>query len=236
MRDAGRIPMPDLDRKLSEANALLKEAGLPLCDSLEPVADGDTANPNAIGHAGSRKYVIKTIFRYPDTLAEQFRTAVWFHAHRDLPVPEHYCYAIDSEALPLMIMEWMPEEQIRLVLPAASVEEGEVIAKDWGRCFAHFHTTQIPDGLITSRPDTAGMYWGDDERFNNAMAKIDAMCDENLWTRRFCERIKRFLQDRRGDFVQDAQVGLKIRTWTREIFWLYVGQVHGYRLYWIGNG
>ena len=59
MRTEGRVQFPDFDLLLSETNKLLSERGLPECSRIEAVADGDTANPNVIGFANERKYVVK---------------------------------------------------------------------------------------------------------------------------------------------------------------------------------
>ena len=152
MPSADRIPMPESGSLLNEANSLLRQAGLPICDSLEPVADGDTTNPTVIGHAPTREYVIKTIQPrplrgVPLSLSQQCTVANWFGEERNLPVPRHLCSATNSERLPLIIMDRSPGEQLRLALSTASPATGRAIARDWGRCLARLHTTETPDWL-----------------------------------------------------------------------------------------
>ena len=52
--------MPPLARLFSEANQLLSANGLPVCERVEPVDDGDTMNPTVFG-VGQRGYVIKCL-------------------------------------------------------------------------------------------------------------------------------------------------------------------------------
>ena len=159
MRASRRVPMPDLDLMLNQANALLEEAELPVCESIHPVSDGDTANPTVIGYSPSHQYVVKAIFRHPDTLSDQLRNANWFRAHRSLPVPKHLCHAKGREQLPLMIMEWMPGEQLRLALPSMDRESGIEVARDWGQCLARLHSTDFSEGKTSNTPESAREYW-----------------------------------------------------------------------------
>ena len=95
MRATDRVPVPDLDDLLCEVNSLLEAARLPLCNTLRPVDDGDTMNPNVYGFAdGHRRYVIKSVVEQsvrgePFTLQEYCEVANWFRNERGLPVPAH---------------------------------------------------------------------------------------------------------------------------------------------------
>jgi len=60
-RAPSRISMPDLDLMLEESNRLLTSRGLPPCRSLEPMADGDTANPTAVLLSPQARYVVKVV-------------------------------------------------------------------------------------------------------------------------------------------------------------------------------
>ncbi|MDE0422780.1 MAG: aminoglycoside phosphotransferase family protein [Gammaproteobacteria bacterium] len=131
--------MPDLARLLDETNLLLTANGLPACHSLAPVKDGDTANPNAIAYSAGRKYVVKVTQRHPDTLERQLEIANALRDATDLPIPRHYCCANERGRLPLMIMEWLPGEQLRTVLAAAEHEDLRELCAGLAVCLATFH-------------------------------------------------------------------------------------------------
>lgn len=200
------VPMPDLDLMLQEANAILEEADWPRCHSITPVADGDTANPNVIGYAETRKYVIKATFRHPDTLAQQLHTANWFQEHRALPIPRHLGHATSPHQLPLMVMEWLPGDQLRLALGALDRENASVMAQDWGRCLARMHTSQVPEGLIQSSPESEMSYWSNPERYETAFDQVDALDD--FWTSNLRDHIKQFLKER-GDSLDGIRPGIR---------------------------
>lgn len=207
--------MPNLDLMVREANVLLERANLPRCTFLEPVGDGDTINPIVIGHSFPRRYVIKVAFGHPQrgtpvSLAEQHHTANWFRENRNLPIPEHLCHASPQDPLPLMVMEWMPGDQLRLALPRLSSEGGKRVAQDWGHNLARLHSTQVPDGMITSTLETATGEWGDRERFQKVLQSIDGLRSSRKWLRRLRDEIQRFLQDRLDAF-NDAPLGIMKR-------------------------
>lgn len=148
MRPPHRAPMPELGRMLRETNELLTTAGLSVCESVHPVADPDTASPTVIGHQGGRpRYVIKAIFRHPEALRRQLEVANSVRTETGLPIPRHLCCAKGEESLPLMVMEWMPGEQLRTMLPSLSRADGRTLTRDWGRCLARFHTATHPPAL-----------------------------------------------------------------------------------------
>lgn len=135
--------MPEFSQILEEANELLIQHNLPLCDKIEPVADQDTANPVVIGYADNRKYVIKCNVRFPITLEKQLFIANLIAERSGLPIPMHLCCSQKGKGLALMIMEWMPGEQIRLLLPRISKDKAKILTQDWGCCIAKFHSTKI---------------------------------------------------------------------------------------------
>ncbi|MYA17650.1 MAG: aminoglycoside phosphotransferase family protein, partial [Gammaproteobacteria bacterium] len=139
MRPPNRSPMPDLARLLDETNLLLTANGLPACHSLAPVKDGDTANPNAIAYSAEGKYVVKVTQRHPDTLDRQLEIANALRNTTDLPIPRHYCCANEQGRLPLMIMEWLPGEQLRTVLAAAEHDDLRKLCAGLAACLATFH-------------------------------------------------------------------------------------------------
>lgn len=139
MRSVGRARFPDLDELLTEINCLLEENNLPRCNKILPVADGDTANPNVIGFADTRKFVIKISLRYPDSLQKQLQIANALKHRSNLPIPEHLCYTSDSGKLPLMVMAWLPGKQLRIALQKAKCEQLDTLGKSLGRSLSVFH-------------------------------------------------------------------------------------------------
>ncbi|MYD98414.1 MAG: aminoglycoside phosphotransferase family protein [Gammaproteobacteria bacterium] len=156
MRAPSRSPMPDLDFLLKETNLLLASNGLPTCHSLAPVADGDTANPNAIAYSSERRYVVKVTQRHPHTLNHQLHVANALRDIADLPIPQHYCCATKGSRLPLMIMEWLPGAQLRTVLASAEHDELRKLCASLASCLATFHH---PDHL-TLVPKAEGQHSG----------------------------------------------------------------------------
>ena len=51
-----------------------------------------------------------------------------------------------------MIMEWMPGDQLRRVLPSLSPEDAHELCRDWGCCVARFHHARVP-GMVQVRGD-----------------------------------------------------------------------------------
>ncbi len=143
MRPAHRAPMPDLDRILAEANELLARAGLPPCESVQPVSDQDTANPVVMGRAADRRYAIKVCLVRPNDLERQLAIANLIAERSGLPIPRHLCCATAPGRLPLVAMEWMQGDQLRVVLPSLDVGGAAELARDWGRSMARFHDTRI---------------------------------------------------------------------------------------------
>lgn len=139
MRAPNRSPMPDLARLLEETNILLAAHGLPTCHALAPVSDGDTANPNAIAYATGRKYVVKVTQRYTDTLDRQLEIANALLDATDLPIPRHCCCTNERSRLPLMVMEWLPGEQLRTVLATAEQDDLRKLCASLAACLATFH-------------------------------------------------------------------------------------------------
>lgn len=193
-RPSSRVAMPDLGEMLEECNHLLSAAGLPLCTALKPIADGDTANPTAVGVSASRRYVVKAVFRHPDSLPAQVRAANWFRDELDLPVPRHFGHSAPESDLPLVVMEWLPGEQLRLVLPTCSTPDAFRIARTWGRCLGVMHVAEPPDDCLTEHPPTPGSYWWEPEQFENALVLIERLASLDTPTRR---QMARFIEDRR---------------------------------------
>ena len=139
MRAPNRSPMPDLALLLDEINLLLQANGLPQCRELEPVLDGDTANPNVVAYSDELKYVVKVTQRHPDTLNEQLKIANAIREVTDLPIPFHHCCSNVDDRFPLMIMDWLPGEQLRVVLSAAEEANLRRLCANLGACLANFH-------------------------------------------------------------------------------------------------
>lgn len=139
MRAPNRSPLPDLALLLEETNRLLAANGLPTCHTLAPVSDGDTANPVVVGHASERKYVVKVTRRHSETLDHQLEVANALRDATDLPIPTHYCCARKGDLLPLMVMEWLPGEQLRTVLATAHGQDLKELCNSLATCLATFH-------------------------------------------------------------------------------------------------
>lgn len=164
MRASGRASLPDLGLVLTEANKALLEAGLPSCAEVKPVADGDTANPTLIAKGAERLYVVKVVQPRadlpPQSLSDQCRIANEVRQRSDLPIPQHLCSVEEPGRLPLIVMEWMPGQQVRLVLPRLSRQQSDALCEDWGRCMARLHAPDLVD-VAALRHDPAGFaqYW-----------------------------------------------------------------------------
>ena len=144
MRAPDRSPLPNMSVLLDETNLLLAINGLPTCHAVAPVSDGDTANPTVIAYSNERKYVVKVTQRYPYTLDRQRQVANGLCDTTNLPIPRHYCCANERSRLPLMIMEWLPGEQLRLVLVTAKRRDLRILCNSLAVCLATFHN---PDHL-----------------------------------------------------------------------------------------
>lgn len=145
MRPPGRSPLPDLGPLLDETNRLLAAKGLPICHSVTPVPDGDTANPNVIAEARDCRYVVKVTERHPDTLDHQLEVANALRDRTNLPIPHHLCCAQVGDPLPLMVMEWLPGEQLRVVLAPAEGNNLHRVCASLGACLAGFHDPEHLD-------------------------------------------------------------------------------------------
>lgn len=143
MRAPNRSPMPDLALLLDEINLLLQANRLPQCRELEPVLDGDTANPNVVAYSDELKYVVKVTQRHPDTLNEQLKIANAIREVTDLPIPLHHCCADKGDRFPLMIMEWLPGQQLRTVLGSAAESDLPRLCANLGECLAIFHDPNL---------------------------------------------------------------------------------------------
>ena len=137
--------MPDLELLLRESNELLAKNDLPRCQNIVPVSDGDTANPNAIVFTHERKFVVKVTQRHPITLPQQLEVANSVRSATNLPIPEHYCCTDEGSTLPLMIMEWLPGEQLRTVLSTAQNANLEKLCASLAECLAEFHDPGLLD-------------------------------------------------------------------------------------------
>ncbi|MCY3811156.1 MAG: aminoglycoside phosphotransferase family protein [Gammaproteobacteria bacterium] len=152
MRAPSRTPLPDLALLLEETNLLLATNGLPTCHALAPVSDGDTANPVVVAHSSERKYVVKVTERHAETLDHQLEVANALRDATDLPIPQHYCCARKGDRLPLMIMEWLPGEQLRTVLATAHDQDLKTLCASLATCLANFHDPVH----LAAVPDTGG--------------------------------------------------------------------------------
>ena len=154
MRGPNRSPLPDLALLLEETNRLLATNGLPMCHALAPVSDGDTANPVVVAESRERKYVVKVTQRHSETLDRQLEVANALRDATDLPIPRHYCCARKGDRLPLMVMEWLPGEQLRTVLATANGQDLKKLCASLATCLATFHD---PVHLAVV-PDTEGEF------------------------------------------------------------------------------
>lgn len=149
--------MPDLTLLLDEINLLLQRKGLPQCRELEPVSDGDTANPNVIAYSSEHKYVIKVTQRHPDTLDQQLEIANAICDVTDLPIPHHHCCANKGDRFPLMIMDWLPGEQLRTALASAEESDLRRLCANLGECLAVFHDPNL--FALVTEPDNMFPSW-----------------------------------------------------------------------------
>jgi hypothetical protein len=152
-RPTTRIPAPDRAVLLAETNALLARHDLPPCLSLTTEGcDQDTANPVALGVAEDRRYVIKTMFRFPDSIVGVIAVANGVRARTGLPIPDHLCGSQPSDRLPLLVMAWMPGVQLRLALPAWAPSTTAGVCADWGRCAATWHRFPLENLAVPAGP------------------------------------------------------------------------------------
>ncbi len=202
-RPPNRDPMPDLDRLLQEANELLAEAGLPLCQPLQAVDDPDTANPTVLGLAGETRYVIKVCTRYPDTQVTQARLANEVARVTGLPIPRHYAAPQAEDRLPLLIMQWMPGEQLRLLLPALEADAAGALAQDWGRCVGTFHQADIDDAPPSDDPAASGQ--GLHRRMQH---DLDELLDRHAVSETQAKAVRVWLQSRAAAVQRPVLAGV----------------------------
>jgi aminoglycoside phosphotransferase (APT) family kinase protein len=201
--------MPDLDLLAQEANRLLARHGLPLCEFLAPASDQDTANPTVIGEAGGRKYVIKAVFRHPETLPHQLQIANLIREATGLPIPRHLCCADAGDRFPLMVMEWMPGEQLRLVLPALPHAQAQALARDWGRHVARFHHARLPDERRPTWLDPRNSYAQLVEWIARSTREKAARFGESgLWSAEEARAIEEYLAEREPSLAKPQAMGL----------------------------
>jgi len=193
--------MPDLERIRVDANCALQEAGLPTCSKVQPVADGDTMNPVVVGYTDGPRYVIKVVYPHATTwhakdlgknLAAAARVANEIRERTQLPIPEHYCISVDEEGrLPLVIMEFMPGEQLYRLLQRASDAECRDVCRDWGRCIARLHDPALID-LLDEPADAQREPHYDNTR---AKAYLQHHADSD-WHRANSSRIMAYIDER----------------------------------------
>ncbi|MBT7059254.1 MAG: aminoglycoside phosphotransferase family protein [Lentisphaerae bacterium] len=157
-------PMPPLGDILRETNDLLAAHRLPTCESVEPCEDPDSWNWVVFGCAdGVRKYAIKINIRHPDSLYGQRTIANAVRKASGLPIPVHYCCSQNSNGLALMVMEYMPGEQLRTALPRLEPTLATSVAEDLGKCLGRFHRTDLLEEnqrLVAIPVDTRALVHG----------------------------------------------------------------------------
>ena len=200
--------MPDLDIVLRETNRLLAERGLQQCEHVAPMADQDTANPTFIGSVDSPLYVIKASFRHPKTLEQQLCIANAVADSTGLPIPRHLCHASEPEPLPLMIMEWMPGEQLRTVLPAVDGEVAAELVRDWGGCIAKFHHAQLGPEPCADWPDLSEAHSGFVRWLRGIVhERLETLAKDSSWSAE-AGTVRTFLAERDESLDTPASPGL----------------------------
>ncbi len=159
MRPPHRSAMPDCVLLLEETNALLERNGLPPCQTISAISDPDTANPIVIAHARERRFVVKVTERHPDTLARQRDVANNLRAATDLPIPKHLCCTEAESKLPLMVMEWLPGDQLRTVLSKAKNGNLRKLCVSLAKCLSTFHDPRLNDITDESETDSGFPLW-----------------------------------------------------------------------------
>ena len=151
--------MPDLELLLEETNTLLARNGLPPCESVSPISDTDTANPIVIAIARHRRFVVKVTTRHPDTLNRQLEVANKVRTATDLPIPKHFCCAEIESNLPLMVMEWLPGDQLRNVLAEARSGNLLKLCISLANCLSTFHDPVLIDITDETETDSGFPLW-----------------------------------------------------------------------------
>ncbi len=200
--------MPDLDVVLRETNRLLTQHGLAECQSMEFAADQDTANVNLVGHAKDRRYAIKVRVRNLDTMDRQRCVANVLRERTGLPIPEHLCHSDEGDELPLVIMEHMPGEQLRLLFQSATDTQLEALARDWGRCIAQFHTTSIEPTDCGGWPDLAVTHAGYLDWQRAKIRETTSLLETIGWPADEVSAVRAYLSERDSSFDEPAAPGL----------------------------
>ena len=204
-----RAPTPDLEAALRETNRLLAANGLAECESIELAADQDTANVNLVGFAGERRYAIKIRVRNLDTMARQRCVANLLRERTSLPIPEHVCHSNEDDELPLVVMEHMPGEQLRLLFQSATDAQAEALARDWGRCIARFHSTRIEPEDCGGWPDLVTAHAGYLDWQRNKMQDAIALLETAPgWPSDQVAAVRDYLAERDSSFSEPAAPGL----------------------------
>jgi hypothetical protein len=195
-RPPGRIPMPDLEQVRTDANLALGRSGLPACTMVEPVADGDTMNPQVVGYTDGPRYVIKVVYPHATTwhgkdLGTAARIANELRKRTRLPIPEHYCILEEQGRLPLVVMEFLAGEQLRLALRRTPEAQCRALCGAWGRCIGQFHDPSLIAFL--DNPAAADLK----PSYDSALARAYlAQHDGSDWHRRNARRIVDYLEAR----------------------------------------
>ena len=200
--------MPDLDLIMRETNRLLAANDLPDCQSVEPVADRDTANVNLIGHAQDRRYAIKIRIRNLDTMVRQQCVANLLRERTGLPIPRHLCHSDESDELPLVVMEHMPGVQLRLLFQSAPDAQADALARDWGRCIARFHGTHIEPTDCGGWPDLETTHAGYLDWQRTKMRDAIGLIETTGWPEDEVSAVRAHLSERAGSFGEPAVPGL----------------------------
>ncbi len=136
-------PLPPLEQVLEVTNALLSRNGLPTCHSVKPGPELGSQHPIVYGRSETSRYVIKVFQSYSDTIEEEAIAANFLQEQSGLPIPYHFCFSDPEDNPPVLVMEWMPGEQIWTALPKLPMHCWTELAEDWGACLGRLHTIQL---------------------------------------------------------------------------------------------
>jgi hypothetical protein len=188
--------MPDLEQIKADANHALRGLGLGACTHVAPVPDGDTMNPQVIGYAEGPKYVIKVVYPHATTWTHKdhhagARAANILRERTALPIPLHHGVFDAAGRLPLVIMQFMPGEQLLRVLQTATPEQCHSVCEDWGRCIARFHDPALAEVL----DDPTALHANAEYGTHWAQSYLKQHADSD-WHRAHADRILAYLCDR----------------------------------------
>ncbi len=193
---------------LRETNRLLAAKGLAECESIELAADQDTANVNLVGFAGNERYAIKVRVRNLDTMARQRCVANALRERTGLPIPLHLCHSDEDDELPLVVMEHMPGEQLRLLFQSATAAQSDALARDWGRCIARFHGASIEPDDCGGWPALAVAHAGYLDWQRMKIRDTIGLLDTLGWPPDEVSAVRAYLLERDGSFDEPAAPGL----------------------------